>query len=453
MHSTEANFDGIVGPSHTYGGLSFGNLASMQHQALTSNPREAALQGIDKMRALMQLGITQGVLLPHERPAVELLRRLGFSGTDQQVLEKAFKTAPALLAASSSASPMWAANAATVGPSADSTDGKLHLTAANLVSKLHRSHEGATTSRILGAIFSDRETFVHHDPLPSTPGLGDEGAANHTRLCNKTRERGLQIFVYGREAFGSTDRPEPKKYPARQTLEASQAVARLHQLDSSKVLFIQQNPDVIDGGAFHNDVVSVGNANVLFYHELAFLDEKATLDKIKKAFETQCGEEFHPIRVPSAKIPLQDAVRSYLFNSQLVSTPDGSMCLIAPRDCQEVQSVHDYVQELIGSGRTPIRNILYFDLRQSMQNGGGPACLRLRVELTPYEKAQMNPGALMTDALLVSLKSWIEKNYRDRLTLEDLADPIFLNESRTALDELTQILHVGSVYPFQQLQH
>jgi len=31
-----------------------------------------------------------------------------------------------------------------------------------------------------------------------------------------------------------------------------------------------------------------------------------------------------------------------------------------------------------------------------------------------------------------------------------LRDPQLLIESRTALDELTQILKIGSVYPFQQ---
>ena len=53
MHTArEFNFDGLVGPSHNYAGLSFGNVASFSNVKSASNPKQAALQGLAKMRAL-----------------------------------------------------------------------------------------------------------------------------------------------------------------------------------------------------------------------------------------------------------------------------------------------------------------------------------------------------------------------------------------------------------------
>ncbi len=53
---TEINFDGIVGPSHNYAGLSLGNLASARNAGAVSRPRDAALQGLAK-----DLGVSQQV--------------------------------------------------------------------------------------------------------------------------------------------------------------------------------------------------------------------------------------------------------------------------------------------------------------------------------------------------------------------------------------------------------
>src|SRR5439155_14630490 len=135
----ELNFDGLVGPSHNYGGLSFGNVASSQHEGESSNPRQAALQGLGKMRALYELGVPQGLFPPHMRPELSLARRLGFRGDDAQVLRDLGREMPLLLAACYSASSMWTANAATVSPSADSADGRVHFTTANLQNRIHRS--------------------------------------------------------------------------------------------------------------------------------------------------------------------------------------------------------------------------------------------------------------------------------------------------------------------------
>ncbi|MDE1169003.1 MAG: N-succinylarginine dihydrolase [Pseudomonas sp.] len=446
MKAYEVNFDGLVGPTHNYGGLSYGNVASQSNSQQGSNPREAARQGLAKMKALMDMGFQQGVLAPQERPDVAALRKLGFAGSDAQVIERAAREAMPLLVASCSASSMWVANAATVSPSADTADGRVHFTAANLNCKYHRSIEHPTTSRVLGAMFANDQHFAHHAALPAVGQFGDEGAANHTRFCRSYGEAGVEFFVFGRSAF-DTRYPAPQKYPARQTLEASQAVARLHGLSDDGVVYAQQNPAVIDQGVFHNDVIAVGNGELLFHHEDAFLDTEAMLGELQAKLAKR-GGNFQSVCVPRAQVAVEDAVRSYLFNSQLLSRADGSMLLIVPEECRANERVWQYLQQLTAQGG-PVAEVKVFDLKQSMQNGGGPACLRLRVALNETELAAVNPGVIMTPSLYDTLTVWVDKHYRDRLSESDLADPKLLVECRTALDELTQILKLGAVYPFQ----
>ncbi|QJE00311.1 N-succinylarginine dihydrolase [Massilia forsythiae] len=439
----EFNFDGLVGPSHNYAGLSFGNVASFSNVKSASNPRQAALQGLAKMRELAARGFAQGLLPPQARPNFRLLRKLGFSGTDADVLARAWREAPVILACAWSASPMWTANAATVSPSADTADGRVHFTAANLNNKLHRADEHVQATRTLRALFAHSERFVVHDPLPSTPAFGDEGAANHTRFAQAYGAAGVEFFVYGRVEFDPSA-PAPKKYPARQTLEASQAIARLHGLDPARTVFAAQNPDLIDQGVFHNDVIAVGNGNVLFYHEEAFFDEAATLDALRRALAS-VGTELRAVRVPASAVPVADAVASYLFNSQLLSKADGGMALVVPHECRENPAVASYLAQLVNSGG-PIDELAEFDLRQSMRNGGGPACLRLRVSLTDDEARAMHQGVIMTEDLYARLAPWVERHYRDRIEPKDLADPQLARECAGALEELERILGLPGLY-------
>ncbi|XYJ10289.1 N-succinylarginine dihydrolase [Telluria sp. B2] len=444
-NAREYNFDGLVGPSHNYAGLSFGNVASFSNVRSASNPRQAALQGLAKMRALAARGFAQAVMPPQARPNFRLLRSLGFSGTDADVLAQAWREAPVILSCAWSAAPMWTANAATVSPSSDTRDGRVHFTAANLNNKLHRSEEHVQATRTLRAIFANHDHFVVHDTLPSTPAFGDEGAANHTRFAADHGAPGVEFFVYGRVEFDPSA-PAPKKYPARQTLEASQAVARLHGLDPSRTVFASQNPDVIDQGVFHNDVIAVGNGNVLFYHEQAFADEAATIEALRRS-AADVGFEFVPVRVDAGQVPVADAVASYLFNSQLLSKPDGRMALVVPHECRENEAVARYLGGLVTSGR-PIDELIEFDLRQSMRNGGGPACLRLRVALTDEQAAAMHGGVIMTEALYAQLVEWVEKHYRDRVEPKDLMDPQLAIECHTALEALERILGLPGLYDF-----
>lgn len=445
----EANFDGLVGPTHSYAGLSYGNVASMSHRFLPANPREAALQGLRKARRLAELGFVQGLLAPQERPNLFALKQLGFTGASEaDILAKAYKLAPEILAACSSASSMWTANAATVCPSSDAKDGRVHFTPANLNDKLHRALETQTTAKILRSVFPDERFFCHHEALPQTASLGDEGAANHTRLCAQYGAPGLQIFVYGRSSLDS-GAALPSTFPARQTREASEAVARLHQISAKQLMFVQQNPKVIDAGAFHNDVVAVGNQAIVFHHELAFLDSKRQIHEMSERFIELCQAELQVLTVSQDEVSLADAIKSYLFNSQLLTLASGRSLLIAPQECENTPSVRSYLTQLSERKESPIERIEFMDLRQSMRNGGGPACLRLRVVLSDDELEAVNNFCLVKEQSVAVLEAWVNRHYRDRLVLEDLCDPQLLVESRQALDELTQIMHLGSIYPFQ----
>ncbi|MFT5424483.1 MAG: succinylarginine dihydrolase [Phycisphaerales bacterium] len=462
MGAVEANFDGIVGPTHNYSGLSPGNLASQKFAGSASSPKAAALQGLAKAKRLADDGLAQYVLPPHERPNLAFLRQHGFTGSDARVIEKAATEAPGLLSCACSASAMWAANAATVSPSADTGDSRVHLTPANLAFNPHRCQEPAQTERTLRRIFADVTHFAVHPALAMTPIMFDEGAANHTRLSAGGPEGhsrpGVELFVHGRDGHDRrTGLPEPKALPARHSFDASAAVARLHRLSERETVFARQHPDVIDAGVFHNDVISVGNQNVLLVHERAYLDQAAVLDDLRTKLRGECGEELFVIEVADSEVSVADAVGTYLFNSQLLTLPEagggspggGGMRLFCPHECSEHAGVRAVIDRII-AGDNPITESAFIDVRESMHNGGGPACLRLRVVLTDEERAALSGQVELDDSLYGQLVGWVERNYRDELRPSDLADPDLLEESRAALDELTGLLGLGALYPFQR---
>lgn len=436
----EYTFDGLVGPTHHYAGLSIGNMASREHAGQVGDPRAAALQGLEKMRLVAALSGLQGVLPPHERPFLPLLRRLGFSGTDPEIVDKVHRTAPWLLSASSSASSMWAANAATVTPSSDSIDGRAHFTPANLVSMMHRSLEGPITLRLLQRIFADSTRFAVHECLPSHPALSDEGAANHTRLV--TDQATLHLFAWGISA----DAPElPRRFPARQSRAASEAVARLNLLRSELSLFWQQSPRSIDAGAFHTDVLAVGAGSLLLMHESAFVQS----DRLLSVLRERLGDQLRVLVATEPELPLISAITAYPFNSQLVARNNGGLVLLAPLESESEATARAFLDRVVLEV-PQVSEVRYVDLNSSMKNGGGPACLRLRVPLTEIERNAVRTNVFLDSSLERALGAWILRHYRDRLGADDLRDPMLLTESREALDELTVLLGLGSVYDFQK---
>ncbi len=441
MTASEFNFDGIVGPTHNFAGLSYGNVASATNHGLPSSPQKAALQGLAKMRFVHNLGVGQAVLPPLPRPRLSLLRRLGFSGNTNQLIDSAFRTDPILLAACYSASSMWTANAATVSPSSDTADHRLHLTPANLSTLLHRAIEAEQTYPILKTIFADPNHFKVHPPLPANRIFSDEGAANHTRLASEHQHQGLELFVYGRAALHQNE-PAPSKYPARQTLEACQTIARLHQLEPQRTCFLQQRPDVIDAGVFHNDVISVGSCHVLLTHQSAFVNQVEAIVQLQEQFFALADRELVVVEICEQELSVSDAVRSYLFNSQLLKTPNGKFVLVCPTECQATPAAAKVLESIIQDCNNPIESVEFLNLRESMSNGGGPACLRLRVVMTEGEQAAIHPHVLWNAALDQRLTDWITKHYRTTLTPADLRDPKLVTETCDAMSALANILNL-----------
>jgi len=410
MALVEINFDGIVGPSHNYAGLSLGNLAAMGHAGDVSKPRAAALQGLDKMRANLALGLVQGIFVPHPRPDCDWLGELGSD------LESAD---PPLAANAMSASAMWAANAATVSPTPDTQDHRCHLTAANLRSMPHRSHEWPAALAQLQLAFANASAFAVHPPVPS---FGDEGAANHMRLTSAHSSAGIELFVYG--VSGGP-------FPARQHFEASKAIARLHRLDPERVLFVQQSEEAIAAGAFHNDVVAVANERVLFAHEKAFAHREQLFGQLSEKFP-----ELELVEISEAEVPLKDAIASYLFNAQLVTPPDRQVTLIVPNECRETPTVWSWIERHV-AGNGPIRQVQVVDVRQSMANGGGPACLRLRVVADP---AAVDPRFLVDETALDRIAAVIEQFWPAEIHIPDLQSPALIRSVELARTKLLEAL-------------
>ena len=425
----EVNLDGIVGPSHHYAGLAFGNEASMNHRAQPSHPRRAALQGLEKAWRVAQLGLPQGLLPPQDRPRLDWLSELGWNGAEAEVLSTVGREAPRLLSAAYSASSMWVANAATVSPSVDTHDGKVHLTPANLHSGLHRSLEAPETFRLFRALFPPSH-FVVHPPLPAGGDLRDEGAANHTRFAPQQGQLGIHLFVYGVDTLSPNGR-FPQRYPSRQTRLASETIIRRHGLAPQQCVLAQQNSEAIDAGVFHNDVISVGHENLFLIHDRAFENQAAVLKEIQEKYRAIHDSDLCLVSIESAELSLADAVSSYLFNSQILTAPHGHRMMLCPTECESVSAAAACMSHRVGP-EAPFQSVNYVDLRESMNNGGGPACLRLRLPLSAEERTHVHSGVWLTEQRYHDLRSIIETHYREEVTFADLADIEFMNECQAA---------------------
>lgn len=437
---TEVIFVGLPGPTHHYGGLSTDNVASSLNRGSISNPKQAALQVLELARLLKSLGQEVAFLPPQLRPHMPLLRQ-HFTGDDASVIAQAAIASPALLEKASSSSAMWVANAATIAPVADTEDGVLHIVTANLFTNLHRRIEAEDTQRVLEAIFKDVPESLVHPPLSAAAGLCDEGAANHMRLAPSRDDKGLHVFVYG---AGSSD-SDPVS--ARQTLSASRAVKAQLQLPDGQALFIKQHPDAINAGVFHNDVIAVSNDHVLLVHKAAYAGGEYDIGRIVESYRAlHDGQEPVVIRVDPAQLSLEEAVHTYFFNSQIVTKANGAMAIIAPGEAQALfgGKAAILLEEIRKNADNPIDEVHYADLRQSMRNGGGPACLRLRMPVTDGQLAALKAQTkVMADELLLAaLAALIEKHYPDALTAQDLGNPDLYPRCKAMLAELGALLQL-----------
>lgn len=424
----EVNFDGIVGPTHNYAGLSIGNRASFANAGAVSSPRLAAFQGVGKMRRMLAMGLGQGVFLPHARPNTDWLRTLGFNGSDTETLASAWMSDRALVANAMSASAMWTANAATVSPAPDTRDGLCHISVANLSTMPHRASEAGQTERQLRLAFPDPRFFRIHAPLPAA--FGDEGAANFMRIAPRSGGPAVEMFVYGEGQSGG--------FPSRQHRTASEAVARRHGLSPARSLMVRQSDAAIAAGAFHNDVVAVANGHVLFAHEAAFAEPAALYAALAALVP-----DVVIIEVPADRVSLDTAIRTYLFNSQLVTMPDGGMTLVLPGEAQENAAVWAWLNELIAQGG-PIDRLEVVDVRESMRNGGGPACLRLRVQVDADAFAAIDPRFLLDETVCSRLEQVITREWPESIAPEELGDPRLWDRCARARSALTAALGFGT---------
>ncbi|MGE0753751.1 MAG: N-succinylarginine dihydrolase [Alphaproteobacteria bacterium] len=439
--TTEVIFVGLPGPTHNYGGLSGDNVASGKNRGQISSPQLAAKQAVGLVRQLIALDIPAGILPPQLRPHVPLLNE-HFMGTREEVIAQAAAEDVALLEKASSSSAMWVANAATVTPGVDAADGKLHLTTANLFTNLHRRIETRDTHHVLSQIFEHAPDCVVHEPLPDS--MPDEGAANHTRLAPQHSDKGLHVFVYGKDGSAGDAKT------ARQSLAASQAIAKAHALPDDQVVFIKQNPEVINDGVFHNDVIAVGNQNLYFVHERAYANGGDDIAKIEAAYAAlHPGKILHMLVVPESRLTVKEAVHTYLFNSQIISKPDGGMAVIAPTEVQELfdGKAAKILQDIVADNSNPINEVRTADLRQSMRNGGGPACLRLRVPMTDGQLAAIREycGVITGDAMLKKLERLIEAHYPMQLPPQDIKDPALYDACHSFLEALSKLMKIRLV--------
>jgi succinylarginine dihydrolase len=426
----EVQVDRLVGPTHHFGGLGVGNIASLQHAGEVSHPASAALQGLDKMRLVASFGVPQVVLPPQPRPDLSLLRALGFNGSDAEILKSAFEQSPEQFSAAMSCSAMWTANAGTVTPAIDSRSNTTNLFIANLVSSLHRAIEPSQTIADLRQALPAQ---IHvHEPLPGGTAMRDEGAANHMRLGTSENQAGIHLFVYG------DGDPKPNRFWPRQTLAASQAISRRHQIAPENTFFCKQHPLAIDAGAFHNDVVALSHGNLLIHHELAFATDNSTWLEVEHRFQAITGAELKRIEISSASLSLEAAVSTYLFNSQIVMPEQSSRpVILCPMQVREHAETRKLVKEWCQRGL--FREACYVPLDQSMRGGGGPACLRLRVPLPEDQLSTIPAASRWTEELDDQLRAIIRQYYPAQLTLSDLANGAFAEQNQLAYEQIRAV--------------
>ncbi len=442
MRAEEVIFVGLPGPTHNYGGLSGDNVASNLNRGLSSSPKQAAFQALALVSLLRSLGITAGIMPPQLRPHLPVLREF-FSGSDDEVIRTAAREKPELLEKMTSSSAMWTANAATVTTASDSGDGQLHLTVANLHTNLHRRIEAADTYRVLAAMFKDVPRTHVHAPLDASKGFRDEGAANHMRLSSRHDSPGLNVYVYGTD--GRADDPPS----ARQPLSAFDEIRRQHHVANERALYVKQHPEVIKQGVFHNDVIAVSNQHVLLAHESAYVSGADDIERIRAAYHRATNQRLTTLMIPRGELEVEEAVHTYFFNSQIITRPDGGMTVIAPTETRDLYAgkAARVMERLRQDATNPIDDIRFADLRQSMNNGGGPACLRLRVVMDEAQIAAMKArvNVLADDALIAGLEAIIASDYPGELTPAMIGNPELYHRCRAILARISALMKLPLV--------
>lgn len=425
----EIQIDGLVGPTHHFAGLALGNQASAKHKGLCAFPRKAAKQGLEKMRRVLEHGVPQYFLGPQMRPDWGFLRHKGYQGSHSEIWSQ-LKHDPETLHQSLSSSFMWRANSATVSPWVDTVDGKTHLTVANLRSHSHRSIEAAASLEQLSQLIAS-SNIILHPPLP-VEVYSDEGAANHMRLSEGPGLPGVEVFVCG---SNETSEQRPERYPARQNRKTCERIIKDHALLSGAAYILKQNHLAIDAGVFHNDVIAMSAGNFLLCHEKAYENQEESLDQLRSYYLERTGKPLYVRVVSENELSLEDAVETYFFNSQILRLSDGSLFVLVPGECRREKS-EKLILALLEENNA-ISGYEYVDLSESMGNGGGPACLRLRMEVTQEQLKNLDPAMrIQSPSKLDELHAWIEVFYPEKLEWHDLFDIRFIEQAEEAMNVL-----------------
>ena len=94
------------------------------------------------------------------------------------------------------------------------------------------------------------------------------------------------------------------------------------------------------------------------------------------------------------------------------------------------------------AGNGPIRRVEIVDVRQSMANGGGPACLRLRVVADP---ATIDPRLLVDDARLDRMADVVRRHWPAEIANDDLQAPALVRDIEAARNALLKELDLSEL--------
>ncbi|RAP29346.1 succinylarginine dihydrolase [Candidatus Marinamargulisbacteria bacterium SCGC AG-414-C22] len=420
-------FDAVIGPTYHFGGLSFGNTHSMSHQQQRSYPKKTALEGLHKMQRVSQLGFKQYVLPPQPRQFLSLLKAFGLVGDSTTEIQQFYHDYPKQFSAIFSASAAWVANAFIATPSCDTASQRVHITPANLVSNDHRKLELCYTTQQLQQLFLDSDFFkVNQAVKQSCP---DEGAANMIRLGTLTQ--GFYLFVYN----VSQQDPCHTRFPGRQSKEALSFIVKKHGINADRVCYLQQSFRAVDAGVFHNDVIAFGDQDVLVVHEHAYEDQSRMLGMLQDYYNRFYEKPLTIVEIAEKDLSLATAVTTYFFNSQFVKCPNDSYVLICPDTCKEDASIQRVITLLSAQLQAPLQ-VTYVSVSESLQNGGGPACLRGFVALTDSERHAMNSVYEFTPQCAEKLISFVQSHYPTTLDCADLCDVGMIQECQDIVNQL-----------------
>jgi len=112
------------------------------------------------------------------------------------------------------------------------------------------------------------------------------------------------------------------------------------------------------------------------------------------------------------------------------------MTLVVPSECQDNQPVWNWLQQML-AGNGPIRHVKVVDVRQSMANGGGPACLRLRVVADP---ATVDPRFMLDDAKAEAMEKVVAEFWPEQINPADIGSESLAATIRTARAQMLDLL-------------